>query len=157
MMKKHIKNFNGFRSKETVNETVYQVENTYRVNVIVDVEAKLLSSYSKKVKQNTGKEIQDLMGNAMLAEELVKYIIKENLDADKIPATAIIGGAQGQAQAQGGQAQVQTGDMSVDAQGNLNDGSQGQAQVQTQVQPQGQGQSQVQVSSAAQGGENLPI
>lgn len=151
MMKKHVKNFNGFRNKETVNETVYQVENTYRVNVIVDVEAKLLSSYSKKVKQNTGKEIQDLMGNAMLAEELVKYVIKENLDPDKIPATAIIGGAQGQAQ---GQAQM---DVQAQPQAQAQD-----AQVQVQTQPQAQaqdsqGQSQVQVSSAAQGGENLPI
>ncbi len=150
-MKKHVKNFNGFRNKEVVNETVYQVENTYRVNVIVDVEAKILSSYSKKVKQNTGKEIQDLMGNAMLAEELVKYIIKENLDADKIPANAIIGGAQGQAQAQG---QVQDMQAQVQPQAQIQDGS--QVQVQTQVQPQGQ-EGQVQVSSAAQGGENLPI
>ena len=150
-MKRHLKNFNGFRSKEIVNETVYQVENTYRVNVIVDVEAKILSSYSKKVKQNTGKEIQDLMGNAMLAEELVKYIIKENLDADKIPANAIIGGvAQGQAQSQG---QVQ--DMQAQPQAQSQDG---QVQVQTQSQPQAQSQDgQVQVSSAAQGGENLPI
>ena len=150
-MKRHLKNFNGFRSKEIVNETVYQVENTYRVNVIVDVEAKILSSYSKKVKQNTGKEIQDLMGNAMLAEELVKYIIKENLDADKVPANAIIGGvAQGQAQSQG---QVQ--DMQAQPQAQSQDG---QVQVQTQSQPQAQSQDgQVQVSSAAQGGENLPI
>ena len=150
-MKRHLKNFNVFRSKEIVNETVYQVENTYRVNVIVDVEAKILSSYSKKVKQNTGKEIQDLMGNAMLAEELVKYIIKENLDADKIPANAIIGGvAQGQAQSQG---QVQ--DMQAQPQAQSQDG---QVQVQTQSQPQAQSQDgQVQVSSAAQGGENLPI
>jgi hypothetical protein len=152
-MKKHVKNFNGFRTKqEVVNETVYQVENTYRVNVIVDVEAKLLSSYSKKVKQNTGKEIQDLMGNAMLAEELVKYIIKENLDADKIPATAIIGGAQGQAQGQG---QAQAQDIQAQPQAQTQDA---QVQTQTQVQPQSQdGQSQVQVSSAGQGGENLPI
>ena len=138
---KHIKNFDGFKSKDSVNETVYQVENTYRVNVIVDVEAKLLSAYSKKVKQNLNKEIQDLMGNAMLAEELVKYVIKDGLDADKIPASAIIGGAQGQAQGQG-QAQVQ-----IDSQAQ-NDG---QVQVQTsQAQPQAQSQPTVE-------DENLPI
>lgn len=138
---KHIKKFDGFKSKDSVNETVYQVENTYRVNVIVDVEAKLLSAYSKKVKQNLNKEIQDLMGNAMLAEELVKYVIKDGLDADKIPASAIIGGAQGQAQGQG-QAQVQ-----IDSQAQ-NDG---QVQVQTsQAQPQAQSQPTVD-------DENLPI
>ena len=142
---KHIKKFDGFKSKDSVNETVYQVENTYRVNVIVDVEAKLLSAYSKKVKQNLNKEIQDLMGNAMLAEELVKYVIKDGLDADKIPASAIIGGAQGQAQGQvqgQGQAQVQ-----IDSQAQ-NDG---QVQVQTsQAQPQAQSQPTVD-------DENLPI
>ena len=150
-MKRHLKNFNGFKNKETINETVYQVDNLYRVQIIVDVEASILSKYSKKVKQNTGKELQDMLGNAQLAEELVKYIIKENLDADKIPANAIIGGgAQGQAQSQG---QVQ--DMQAQPQAQSQDG---QVQVQTQSQPQAQSQDgQVQVSSAAQGGENLPI
>ena len=153
-MMKHIRKFEGFKkSEEKINETVYQVENTYRVNIIVDVESKLLSSYCKKVKQNLNKEIQDLMGNAMLAEELVKWVVKENLDADKIPANAIIGGAQTQGQSQG-QGQMQ-------AQPQMQDQSQTQGQGQTQ--DQSQGQSQVQVSSGGQGqfespkDEDLPI
>jgi cobalamin biosynthesis Mg chelatase CobN len=146
---KHIKKFEGFRSKpeaeEQINETVFQVENTYRVNIIADVEAKLLSAYAKKVKQNMNKEITDLMGNAMLAEELVRWVLINGLDVDKIPASAIIGGAQGQAQAQG-QGQVQIQDQSQpQAQG------QGQSQGQGQAQGQGQGQAQVQVQTQGQG------
>jgi hypothetical protein len=147
-MKKHLKNYNGFRKSDKLNETVYQVENTYRVNVIVDVEAKLLSAYSKKVKQNTNKEIQDLMGNAMLAEQIVLYIIKENLDADKIPATAIIGGAQGQGQAQGqAQGQGQSQDSQIQVQSQPAQGQSQDSQVQSQPEP----------AQSTDTGEDLPI
>ncbi len=157
---KHVKKFEGFKNnkpevkiKDKVNETVFQVENTYRVNIIADVDAKLLSAYAKKVKQNMNKEITDLMGNAMLAEELVKWVLKDGLDVEKIPASAIIGGAQGQAQAQG---QVQIQD--AQAQGQVQ--PQAQVQVQAQAQPQGQVQGQVQGQGMeevqSQGGEELP-
>jgi len=164
---KHVRKFEGFRnnkpeinSEEKINETVFQVDNIYRVNVIVDVEAKLLSAYAKKVKQNTGKEINDLLSNAMIAEEIVRWVLKDGLDVEKIPGNAIIGGAQGQAQPSQAQTQVQTQvepqgqaqgqDMEeVQAQG------QGQTQVQGQAQTQGQGQAQTQGQS--QGGEELPI
>lgn len=152
---KHVKKFEGFKNnkpevkiEDKVNETVFQVENTYRVNIIADVEAKLLSAYAKKVKQNMNKEITDLMGNAMLAEELVKWVLKDGLDAEKIPASAIIGGAQGQAQAQG---QVQIQDAQAQPQ------TQPQAQVQVQAQPQGQAQGQGMEEVQSQGGnEELP-
>ena len=141
---KHVKKFEGFKSnkpevkiEDKVNETVFQVENTYRVNIIADVDAKLLSAYAKKVKQNMNKEITDLMGNAMLAEELVKWVLKDGLDAEKIPASAIIGGAQAQGQAQAQpQAQPQAQVQIQDAQ------AQPQAQVQVQAQAQPQAQSQ---------------
>jgi hypothetical protein len=165
---KHIRKFEGFRSnkpeveEEKINETVFQVENTYRVNIIADVEAKLLSAYAKKVKQNMNKEITDLMGNAMLAEELVKWVLINGLDVDKIPASAIIGGAQGQAQAQGqGQVQIQDqGQSQAQAQGQSQ--GQPQAQVQVQSQPQGQGQGMEEVQSQPQGqsqtgSEELPV
>ena len=159
---KHVRKFEGFRnnkpeinSEEKINETVFQVDNIYRVNVIVDVEAKLLSAYAKKVKQNTGKEINDLLSNAMIAEEIVRWVLKDGLDVEKIPGNAIIGGAQGQAQPSQAQTQVQT-QMEPQAQ------PQGQEQdmEEVQAQPQSQGQSQEQSSqgqSQAQGGEELPI
>jgi 23S rRNA pseudoU1915 N3-methylase RlmH len=151
-MKKHIKKFEGFRTVKAevnpINETVYQVEDLFRVNIIVDVPMKVLSAYSKKVEQNTQKKLVDLMGNAMLAEELVKYVIKEGLDADKIPATAIIGGAQGQSQSQGGQAQVQVQPVAQSPQD--------QAQVQP-VQGQGAPQSQSQEGFEDVKQEDLPI
>ena len=133
----HIKKFEGFKNKfkENLNETVFQVENLYRVQVIVDVESKVLSSYAKKVKQNMNKDIADLMGNAQLAEELVKWVLKDGLDAEKIPASAIIGGAQGQGQAQG-QVQVQPQSQDDDdMEGQVQPAAQAQSQVQAQVQP----------------------
>ena len=162
---KHIRKFEGFRNnkpeaQETVNETVFQVENTYRVNIIADVEAKLLSAYAKKVKQNMNKEITDLMGNAMLAEELVKWVLINGLDVEKIPASAIIGGAQGQGQSQG-QAQVQS-----QSQDQAQSQPQAQVQSQPQVQVQSQPQAQVQTQSQSQdmeevqsqkGNEELPV
>jgi len=156
-MMKHIRKFEGFRTKpeEKVNETVFQVENTYRVNIIADVEAKLLSAYAKKVKQNMNKDIADLMGNAMLAEEIVKWVLINGLDVEKIPASAIIGGAQGQAQ---GQSQVQIQDE-VQPQGQPQ--AQVQVQSQPQVQAQGQGmeevQTQPQTQVQTQGSEELPV
>ena len=154
---KHMKKFEGFKNKpeeNKINETVFQVENTYRVNVIVDVEAKILSGYAKKVKQNMNKEITDLMGNAMLAEEIVKWVLKDGLDVEKIPASAIIGGGQAQGQGQGqAQGQVQVQDAQAQGQG-----SQVQVQsVQAQPQSQSQGQSQGDFENVQGSDEDLPI
>lgn len=163
---KHVRKFEGFRNNkpeinsEKINETVFQVDNIYRVNVIVDVESKLLSAYAKKVKQNTGKEINDLLSNAMIAEEIVRWVLKDGLDVEKIPGNAIIGGAQGQAQPSQGQTQIQT---QVEPQGqaqgqNMEEvQTQGQGQSQGQGQIQGQSQMQTQLQGQSQDDEELPI
>ena len=74
-MKKHIRNFGGFRNRaetlENINEHVIQVDNTYQVSVIAKVEAKLISAYAKKVEQNTGIKVADVYGNNQLAELIV--------------------------------------------------------------------------------------
>ena len=116
---KHIRNFGGFKNKpevENINEHVIQVDNTYQVSVIAKVEAKLLSTYSKKVEQNTGIKVADVYGNNQLAELLVAWVLQDGLDADKIPATAIVGGSNGQGQTQAQltpQAQVQVPQVQV--------------------------------------------
>ena len=48
-----VKKFDGFRNKinEDTNVVEYDGSIIYKVNVICDVPAKLLSSYAKKVKQ----------------------------------------------------------------------------------------------------------
>ena len=143
-----VKKFDGFRNKinEDTNVVEYDGSIIYKVNVICDVPAKLLSSYAKKVKQNTGKDIADQYSNNTLAEELVKYVLKDSLDADKIPATALIGGNKGQGQVQSQQP----------AQGQ----NQGQVQVQsTQAQPQSQVQSQSQgdFEDVQKSDEDLPL
>lgn len=133
---KHVKKFEGFKSKseENINESVFQVENTYKVNLIIEVEQKFLSAYSKKVKQNTNKDTSDFMSTPQLAEEVVKWVVKEGMDVEKIPANAIIGGAQAQAQAQPqAQEEVQIQDP-------------GESQAQVQIQDPGESQAQIQIS-----------
>jgi len=157
----HIRKFEGFKKSKTeekINEDTNIVEYDgsviYKVNVVCDVPAKLLSSYAKKVKQNTKIEMADQYSNKTSAEELVKYVLKDGLDADKIPATALVGGSQtqGQTQAQG------QGNMSANAQGQLQDnGSQVQVQsVQAQPQSQAQGKNQEDFESV-QNDEDLPM
>ena len=142
-MKKHIKKFEGFKNKsvEKVNELVTQKDDTYDVTVSVEVPAKLLSAYSKKVEQNTNKNPLKMMGEPMLAEKLVLWVIKEGLDAEKIPATAIVGGAQGQAQPQA-QPQAQ---------------SQDQVEVSASPSNTGEGQGTYEPVAAQVQDEDLPI
>lgn len=155
---KHVKKFEGFRNKpetkieevkdeNVVNETVLQLDNVYKVIVAVDVEQKFLSAYAKKVKQNTNKEITDIYGNAMLAEELVHWVLKNGLDVDKIAANALIGGAQGQAQ---GQAQAQG--IQVDS----NPQAQPDAQAQVPAE-EGQNFEEVQDNDVQANQEELPL
>lgn len=157
---KHVKKFEGFKNnkpevkiEDKVNETVLQLDNVYKVIVAVDIEQKFLSSYAKKVKQNTNKDITDIYGNAMLAEELVHWVLKNGLDVEKIPANALIGGAQGQAQAQS-----QPG-VQVDSQAQAQ--PQAQVEAQPQAQPQGQAQDFEEVQKKEEEGgaqnEELPV
>ena len=147
---KYIKTFERYRilknREEIIRESVLQVNDIYKVKTMVDIPQSLINAYVKKVKDNTGNNLRQFFGDVDIAEEIVKYININNLDIDKLPNNALMGGtqAQGQAQAQGqGQAQAQ-GQGQAQAQG------QGQAQAQGQGQAQAQGQGQVQAQGQAQ-------
>jgi len=141
----HIRKFLSYKSKknttEVVKESVLQVDDNYKVRVIVDVKKSLVNSYIKKVSDNTQKNLRDFYSDMDIVEELVKHVVETGMNVDTIPATILVGGAQGQAQTQG-QAQMQ---VQPQAQ------AQPQAQVQTEptqdfeeVQPQEEPQAQVQ-------------
>jgi hypothetical protein len=129
---KHIKKFESHRierrRENIIKESVLQVNDIYKVRTMVDIPQTLINAYVKKVKDNTGKNLRQFFGDMDIAEEIVKYVTQMGIDVDKLPANALIGGAQGQAQ---GQSQVQ-----VQVQG------EGQVQAQAQTQPQGQAQTQ---------------
>ena len=137
---KHIKKFESYRverkREEIIRESVLQVNDIYKVKSMIDIPQSLINAYIKKVKDNTGKNLRQFFGDMDIAEEIVKHVAQAGIDADKIPATALVGGVQGQAQSPvQGQAQPQ---------------AQTEPQAQPEAQPQAQAQPQVQVQTEAQ-------
>jgi hypothetical protein len=179
----HIRKFESFRIKkhreEIIRESVLQVNDIYKVRATVDIPQSLINSYVKKVRDTTGKNLRQFFGDVDIAEEIVKFINVNNLDVDKIPGGALMGGqAQGQGQqvaqmGDQGQAQAQPMDAQMQAAPQAQAQGQGapqaqaqaapqaqvqgqaapQAQVQGQAAPQAQVQPQVQVQ--AEGGQNI--
>lgn len=151
---KHIRKFESYRIKkhreEIIKESVLQVNDIYKVKTMIDIPQSLINAYIKKVKDTTGKNLRQFFGDVDIAEEIVKYINLNNLDVDKIPGGALMGGqVQGQAPAQGGEAPAQAQTQ-----------EQPQVQAQPQVQPQAQAQqpaaqAQPQVQVQAEGGQNI--
>lgn len=137
---KHVKAFEKFRiqknREEIIKESVFQVNDLYKVKTMIDLPQSLINAYVKKVKDTTGKNLRQFFGDVDIAEEIIKYVTTNFLDVDKIPGGAIMGG-QTQAQTQGqGQVQVQT---------------EPQAQTQGQVEPQAQAPVQGEAQAPAQG------
>jgi hypothetical protein len=136
---KHVKAFEKFRiqknREEIIKESVFQVNDLYKVKTMIDLPQSLINAYVKKVKDTTGKNLRQFFGDVDIAEEIIKYVTTTFLDIDKIPGGAIMGG-QTQAQTQGqGQVQVQT---EPQAQAEPQAQTQGQAEPQAQAPAQGQ-------------------
>jgi hypothetical protein len=170
---KHIRKFESHRnlkkveSKELpIKESVLQINDIYKVKAMVDVPKSLLNAYSKKVKEAGKKELDGFFSMDAIAEELVKYVLTNFLDVDKIPAGALYGETldelQGQAQVQiqpQAQPQVQPqaqeaptkDDSAIQPQGQPQGGTEPQVQPEPQAQPQGS-QVQVQVQSGDEDG-----
>jgi hypothetical protein len=152
---KHIRKFESYRTKkhrdEIIRESVLQVNDIYKVKTMIDIPQSLINAYIKKVRDTTGKNLRQFFGDVDLAEEIVKYITLNNLDVDKIPGGALMGGqTQGQGQSQGpAQGQEDPMAQTQPAQGQMQSQPQGQAQGS----PVAQGQPQVQVQ--AEGGQNV--
>ena len=107
-VKANLKSINPSVFEEAIKESVLNVGDIYKVRSMVDIPQSLINSYVKKVKDTTGKNLRQFFGDVEIAEELVKHITTSGLDIDKIAGNALMGGAQGQGQAQEGQpAQVQ--------------------------------------------------
>jgi len=177
---KHIRKFESYQKKirrdEIIKESVLQVNDIYKVRSLVDIPQSLINAYVKKVKDTTGKNLRQFFGDVDIAEEILKWVTLNNVDVDKIPAGALTGDAQGQAQpgqaqpgqaqagqaqagqaqagqaqAQPGQAQSQPGQAQPEQEAPQAQAQQGQVQVQTEAQPQAQAQQgQVQVQTEAQ-------
>jgi hypothetical protein len=144
---KHIRTFENYRTKskreEIIKESVFQVNDIYKVKTMIDIPQSLINAYVKKVKDTTGKNLRQFFGDVDIAEEIVKYINMNNLDVEKIPGGALMGGQV--------QPQTQT-EAQPEAQTEVQPQAQTQAQVQTEAQPQAQteAQPQAQVQTEAQ-------
>jgi hypothetical protein len=152
---KHIRTYENYRIKknreEIIKESVLQVNDIYKVKTMIDIPQSLINAYVKKVKDTTGKNLRQFFGDVDIAEEIVKYINMNNLDVEKLPGNALMGGqVQGQSQGQSQQSQAQTQSQSqvqVQTQGQ----DQGQSQEEDFEEPQGQGQSQEEGQAQGQG------
>jgi hypothetical protein len=93
-----------------VNEMVDAIDDFYRVSVDVDLPKSLVSTYIKKVKDQTGKDLRADMGEKRLAERLVQWANENYLNIENLPVEIVTGSdkvpAQTQAQTQA-QSQVQ--------------------------------------------------
>ena len=151
---KHIRTYENYRIKknreEIIKESVLQVNDIYKVKTMIDIPQSLINAYVKKVKDTTGKNLRTFFGDVDIAEEIVKFINMDNLDVEKIPGGALMGGGQSQTQTQP-QAQPQV-QVEAQPQAQTQEAPQAQAQpAQTQEAPQAQAQ-----EAPAQGEEAQP-
>ena len=150
---KNIINLNDFKGKKStiqekpINEMVDAIDDFYRVSVDVDLPKSLISSFIKKVKESTGKDLRAEMGEKRLAERLVQWTNENYLNIENLPVEIVTGSDKSPVQAQG-QAQVQTQTQEEPVQDAQ---TQAQPQAQAQVQPsqaQAQGTQPVQNTQA---------
>jgi len=159
---KHIRTYESYRVKknreEIIRESVLQVNDIYKVKTMIDIPQSLINAYVKKVKDTTGKNLRTFFGDVDIAEEIVKFINMDNLDVDKIPGGALMGGGQSQTQTQS-QAQPQV-QVEAQPQAQTQEAPQAQAQpaqpAQTEEAPQTQAPAQGEFEEPAQGQAQSP-
>jgi hypothetical protein len=129
-MTKNIFSFNDFKGKksikesinEPVNEMVEAIDDVYRVGFDVDIPKSLISSFIKKVKESTGKDLRAEMGEKRLAERLVQWAFENYMNIENLPVEIVTG----------------TDKSPVQAQSQVQSQPQEEAPVDTQSQPQAQ-------------------
>jgi hypothetical protein len=169
-MTKNILSLDGFKGKKSikesvakpveapvVNEMVDAIDDVYRVSVDVDLPKSLISSFIKKVKESTGKDLRADMGEKRLAERIVQWSMENYLNIENLPIEIVTGSDKGPVQAQA-QTQVQV-QPQMDEEPQAQVQAQGQPQAQTQAQPvqsqtQSQAQGQPQVQARAQSAQS---
>jgi hypothetical protein len=129
-MAKNILSLDDFKSKKSiqepvtsVNEMVEAIDDFYRVSVDVDLPKALVSSFIKKVKESSGKDLRAEMGEKRLAERLVQWANENYLNIENLPVEIVTGSDKAPVQAQ---TQVQS---------QIQDEPQDETQPQAQVQP----------------------
>ena len=154
-MIKNILSLNDFKDKKSIheskevviNEMVEAIDDYYRVSVDVDLPKALVSSFIKKVKESTGKDLRADMGEKRLAERLVQWTNENYLNIENLPVEIVTGSDKSPVQAQS-QVQSQSQEEIPD------EDTQVQAQVQTQPTQNAQGEKPAVQVQGAQNAQN---
>lgn len=162
-MAKNILSLDDFKGKKSIqesvakpiNEMVEAIDDFYRVGFDVDVPKSLISSYIKKVKESTGKDLRAEMGEKRLAERLVQWSYENYMNIENLPVEIVTGSDKGPVQAQPqaqvqAQPQVEEEPVETQAQPQAQPQAQAQPAAQAQAQPQAQGQVQARPQGQAQ-------
>lgn len=91
---KSIENFkkkSKSKSKSRLNESSFLVGDDYKVKVTIDVPTTLIQDYIKKVEEESGKNALSNFTETELAEQMINYVVKQNLTLDQIPSSLSIG------------------------------------------------------------------
>jgi hypothetical protein len=74
-----------------VNENSFLVGTDYKVKIVVDVPQNLVQEYINKVKEETDKNPLDNFSESEIAEQIVMFIIKNNLVIDNLTSEFTVG------------------------------------------------------------------
>lgn len=85
-MIKYIKKYSSL-----INESVIELDAMYVVNGI-KIKKSIVTSYKRKVKEQTGKDLSQMYSDSQIAEELMYYIVDKHADVETLPISALIGG-----------------------------------------------------------------
>ena len=101
-MSNFVKNFKKFQKNKRndsfiventkTNESVIERDSKFIVGGIT-IDQSFVNKYVNRVKKDTGKDLYQSYSRQQLAEELVNWMVSKNSDADQVPASAILGGA----------------------------------------------------------------
>ena len=85
--------FDDFKNKKhgsKLNEGVIKIGNEYVLSD-VQIPVSLVNSYIKKIKDESGKNLREMMSDQDVAYRLVKYVIENYLQIDNLPSNVVLG------------------------------------------------------------------
>jgi hypothetical protein len=79
------------KPSKKVNESSFLVGQDYKVKSTFDVSQQLVQQYIEKVTEETGRNPLDNFNEAEIAEQMIDYIVKQNLIIDNLPSDFTVG------------------------------------------------------------------
>jgi len=108
---KNMINLNEFKNKKegsSLIESVIKIGNDYQVTSPIIIPKGLISAFSKKIKDETGKIVSEEWSDQNVAEALVRYVTTSYMTIENLPISALLGGDESTEAVQPIQTQIQT-------------------------------------------------